>query len=207
MTDLLDAVDDLTLPKPVKVDTDNGPTWATEDPLLEQLQTAISSTMSSGSGAGGSPWTRNVLDSGVLYQATIITNTIGDWCRLAGVKPTRQAPADLRSWYVAYNATHREQATDDFYASQMTAWAHQIRSMVNPPKTVEITAPCPVCGQGTYVNDMGDHVKHPLALVYRPDADNLDTSAKVMCRACETVWNGKGAMEELNEEINDKEAG
>lgn len=31
MTELLDAVDDLTLPKPVKVQTDDGHTWATED--------------------------------------------------------------------------------------------------------------------------------------------------------------------------------
>jgi len=31
MTELLDAVDELTLPKPVKVPTDTGYTWATED--------------------------------------------------------------------------------------------------------------------------------------------------------------------------------
>lgn len=31
MTDLLDVVDELTLPKPVKVPTDDGHTWATED--------------------------------------------------------------------------------------------------------------------------------------------------------------------------------
>src|SRR5690606_28597879 len=93
----------------------------------------------------------------------------------------------------------------EFYIGQMTAWASQIRAMVNPPKTVEITAPCPVCGQGEYMNDLGENVKNPLQLLYRPDADNLNRSAKVMCRACETVWAGGDAMAELRDEIDEKE--
>ena len=67
MTDLLTVVDELTLPKPVKVPTDDGYTWATEDPLLVQLQEAVSSSLRSGSGSGGAPWTRNVLDSDALH--------------------------------------------------------------------------------------------------------------------------------------------
>lgn len=33
MTELLDLIDDLTLPRNVKVPTDDGHTWATEDAL------------------------------------------------------------------------------------------------------------------------------------------------------------------------------
>lgn len=199
---LLEAVDDLTLPRNVKVETDDGHTWATEDPLLVQLQEAVSSSIRSGSGAGGAPWTRNVLDSDALHQAAIITSQIGDWCRMAGVVATRDPVVDLRAWYVArLTATNPE----TFYLDQLRKWAAQIRAMVNPPKTLEITAACPVCGQGEYVNDMGENVRNPLVMTYRPDADNLDRSAKVMCRACEAVWNGGEAMAELRDELDERD--
>lgn len=203
MTELLDAVDDLTLPKPVKVPTDDGYTWAREDALLVQLQEAVSSSLSSGSGAGGSPSTRNVLDSGALHQAAIITSQIGDWCRMAGAKVVRDAVTDLRAWYVAHTA--RPDHSDEFYTGQLTKWANQIRAMCNPPKTIEITAPCPVCGQGEYMNDMGENVKNPLQMVYRPDGGNIRHTARVMCRACENVWQGDSAMAELRDEIYEKE--
>ncbi len=203
MTELLDLIDDLTLPRNVKVPTDDGHTWATEDALLVQLREAVSSSLSSGSGAGGSPWTRNVLDSGALHQAAIITSQIGDWCRMAGAKVTRDAVVDLRAWYVAHTARHDH--SDEFYIGQLTAWANQIRTMCNPPKTVEITAPCPVCGQGEYMNDLGENVKNPLVMTYRPNADNLNRRARVMCRACEVVWVGGEAMAELRDEIDEKE--
>lgn len=202
MTELLDAVDDLTLPKPVKVQTDDGHTWATEDALLVQLRESVSSSLNSGSGAGGSPSTRNVLDSDALHKAGIITAAIGDWCRIVGATVTRDAVHDLRAWYTAFLTVNEP---EDFYLHQMRAWAHQIRAMINPPKTVEITAPCPVCGQGEYVNDMGERITNPLVLTYRPDDERLWYGSKVMCRACEAVWQGGDAMEELRDELNEKD--
>jgi len=201
VNDLLDAVDDLTLPRNVKVPTDDGHTWATEDALLVQLTEAISSSIRSGSGSGGAAWQRNVIDGDALYRASLITSTIGDWCRMAGAAVNRDPLADLRAWYVAHTA-HPDHA-DEFYTGQLRGWAAQIRVMVNPPKLVEITAPCPVCGQGEYVNDMGERIRNPLALIYRPDADN--TGARVMCRACDAVWSGVPAMEELRTELDEKE--
>lgn len=202
MTELNDAVDDLTLPKPVKVQTDDGHTWATEDALLVQLREAVSSSLNSGSGAGGSPSTRNVLDGDALHKAAIITSQIGDWCRIIGVTPTRDAVHDLRAWHAAFIGRDEP---EEFYVRQMRAWAGQIRAMTNPPKTVEITAPCPVCGEGSYVNDMGERITNPLALTYRPDSDHMWKHSKVMCRACDAVWVGGDAMEELRDEINEKD--
>lgn len=202
MSDLLDAVDDLTLSKPVKVLTDDGHTWATEDPLLVQLQEAVSSSIRSGSGSGGAAWTRNVLDSDALHQAAIITSQIGDWCRMAGIKATRDPVKDLRAWYVArLTATNPE----TFYLDQLRKWAGQIRGMVSRPKTIEITSPCPVCGQGDYTNDLGETIRHPLALTYNPDKPNMLHAAKVLCRACETVWSGGEAMGELRDELDEKD--
>lgn len=200
--DLLDIIDELTLPKPVKVPTDDGHTWATEDALLVQLQEAISSSIRSGSGSGGAAWTRNVLDSDALHQASIITTTIGDWCRMAGAPVTRDPVKDLRAWYVARLAATNP---EEFYLGQLRKWVGQIRAMISPPKTVEITAPCPVCNQGTFTNDMGELIRNPLIMTYRPDADNINRTARVMCRACENVWAGGEAMAELRDELDERE--
>lgn len=204
MDPLLDAVDDLTRPKPVKVDTDNGPTWATEDALLVQLEEAIRSTMNSGSGAGGSPWTRNVLDSAALHQAAVINSQIGDWCRMAGLTATRDAVTDLRAWYANRLSVspHEREASDAWYLDQMTAWAGQIRAMVNPPKTIEITAPCPLCGEGTYTNDIGERVTNPVIVQYRPETGSIWQDAKALCRACEHVWSGEWELRALRHDVD-----
>lgn len=209
MTDeLLDLVDDLTLPRNVEVKTDDGSTWATEDALLVQLQDAIRSTLNSGSGSGGSPWTRNVLDSGALMQASIITSTIGDWCRMAGAPVVRDAVVDLRAWYVArLTATPSQRESDPFYIRQMRTWAGQIRTMTNPPKTVQITAPCPACGQADWTNDQGERIPQPLILTYRPNNGSIWADAKALCRACDMVWEGEWRLRELRHDVDAKEAG
>lgn len=202
MTELNDVVDDLTLPRNVKIETDDGHTWATEDALLVQLREAVSSTLNSGSGAGGSPSTRNVLDGDALHKAAIITSAIGAWCRIAGAEVTRDAVTDLRAWHAAFIGRNEP---EEFYIRQMRAWAGQIRAMTNPPKVIEITAPCPVCGEGSYVNDLGERITNPLALTYRPDSDHMWKNSRVMCRACEAVWVGGDAMEELRDELKEKD--
>ena len=198
--DLLSVVDELTLSKPVKVLTDDGHTWATEDPLLVQLQEAVSSSLSSGSGSGGAPWTRNVLDSDALHQAAIITSTIGDWCRIAGATVTRDPVQDLRAWYAKRLSTRDPEA---FYMGVLQAWVSTIRTLVNPPKTIPIKGACPVCKADTYVNDGGETIRHPLAWSYRPDTDNMRQTARAMCRACPAVWQGDEAMEELADELKE----
>lgn len=202
MTELNDVVDDLTLPRNVKIETDDGHTWATEDALLVQLREAVSSSLNSGSGAGGSPSTRNVLDGDALYKAAIITSQIGSWCRIVGATITRDAVVDLRAWHAAFIGRNEP---EEFYIGMMRGWAREIRAAVNPPKLVEITAPCPVCGEGSYVNDMGERITNPLALTYRPDSDHMWKNSRVMCRACDAVWIGGDAMEELRDEINEKD--
>lgn len=200
--DLLDAVDELTLAKPVRVPTDDGFTWATEDPLLVQLQEAVSSSLSSGSGAGGASWTRNVLDSDALHKAAVITSTVGDWCRMAGAKVTRDPVTDLRAWY-AKRLTVRDPET--FYVKVLRGWATDIRGMVNPAKTVQIVGPCPACKSVTYTNDIGDTVRNPLVMIYRNDAKDIMGTAKAACRACPTVWQGDEAMEELADELEERD--
>jgi len=198
--DLLSVVDELTLSKPVKVPTDDGHTWATEDPLLVQLQDAVSSSLSSGSGSGGAPWTRNVLDSDALHQAAIITATIGDWCRIAGATVTRDPVQDLRAWYAKRLSTRDPEA---FYMGVLQTWVSTIRALVNPPKTRQILGACPVCKEVTYKNGEGETVRNPLVMTYRLDVKDVLKNARTTCRACETVWQGDEAMEELATELKE----
>ena len=198
--DLLSVVDELTLSKPVKVPTDDGHTWATEDPLLVQLQEAVSSSLSSGSGSGGAPWTRNVLDSDALHQAAIITSTIGDWCRIAGAEVTRDPVKDLRAWYAKRLSA---QDPESFYLGVLLKWVATIRTIISPPKTLEILGACPVCKEQTYTNATGETVRNPLVMIYRPDTTNMHKAARATCRACDTVWQGDEAMEELADELKE----
>lgn len=198
--DLLSVVDELTLSKPVKVPTDDGHTWATEDPLLVQLQEAVSSSLSSGSGSGGAPWTRNVLDSDALHQAAIITSTVGDWCRIAGAEVTRDPVKDLRAWYAKRLSA---QDPESFYLGVLLKWVATIRTIISPPKTLEILGACPVCKEQTYTNATGETVRNPLVMIYRPDTTNMHKAARATCRACDTVWQGDEAMEELADELKE----
>lgn len=191
MTELLDRVDDLTLPKPVKVPTDDGYTWATEDALLVQLEEAIRSTTGRTGGRSASH-TRMILDADALFQFHKITTTIGDWCRIAGAKVTRDPVKDLRAWYVATLAN--DDATD-FYLRELTSWASLIRGKLSPRVCVEYMHPCPECDAETYANDEGETVNHPVVIDY--DQADPFTSVRWSCRACGHVCEGEFGVRAL----------
>lgn len=191
MVELNDAVDDLTLPRNVKVSTDDGHTWATEDALLVQLEDAIHSTTGRSGGRSASH-TRMILDADALMQFHRITSTIGDWCRMAGAKAQRDPVKDLRAWHVAILAT---QDDTGFYLEQMKSWAALIRSKLAPRSTLEWLKPCPECNADDYVNEEGDTVAHPVVIDYDPDAPFA--SVRWTCRACGESRAGEFAQRAL----------
>ena len=44
-----------------------------------------------------------------------------------------------------------------------------------------------------------------LSMEKHPDSDHMWKNSRVLCRACDAVWVGGDAMEELADELNDKE--
>lgn len=191
MTELHDAVDDLTLPRNVKIETDDGHTWATEDALLVQLREAVSSSLNSGSGAGGSPSTRNVLDGDALHKAAIITSQIGDWCRIIGATVTRDAVIDLRAWHAAFIGRNEP---EEFYLAQMRAWAGQIRAMVVPPhRPIEVIGiECPDKALGL-LSSTGETDSHTL----RSWIDSFTREPITKC-SCGLEWRGWQAARSLS---------
>ncbi|MBT2485798.1 MULTISPECIES: hypothetical protein [unclassified Microbacterium] len=204
MSELLDAVDDLTLPKPVKVQTDDGHTWATEDALLVQLEEAIHSTTGRSGGRSASH-TRMILDADALMQFHRITSTIGDWCRMAGAAVTRDPVHDLRAWYAAILTSPD---STEFYLHELTGWASLIRGKLTPRSTLEWLKPCPECNADEYVNEEGDTVRHPVVIDYDPDTPFA--SVRWTCRACGESRAGEFAQRALaydgetrGEDVND----
>jgi hypothetical protein len=127
-----DLVEDLTLPRNVRVETDEGTAWATEDALLAQLLEAVSSSVDSGSGAGGAPNTRNLINTDALHMLGMIVTQVGDWCRMVNAPTTKDAATDLRSWYDRYSAFEGD-SLDAAYERVLQGWVNQIRETLIPP--------------------------------------------------------------------------
>jgi hypothetical protein len=208
VTELLDAIDELTKPVVLHFPQvgDDGK-WlrahTTElPPLLVQLEAAIHSSIS-GRAGGGDPATRAVLNSDALYEFARIRSTLGDWCRIEKVRVTRDVSSDLRRWYVARLTRETD---DEFYVRELVKWAGIIRYRLEPAKVVPLTVPCVVCSAALWVD--GDGVSHPYPLVveYMEHDPDILSSAKALCRACEKVWRGSRELRELRWAIDEREA-
>lgn len=201
MTDnrLLDAVDELTKPTRTKLIQD-GPhgelvegrrTITVEQPsLLEQLDTAIRSSMGGASTSGASlAFERGLLDAGALFAAIKINAAIKDWCRGLNVKTTNNPTTDLRAWYAATLSHEFPPGAEEYRIRTMRGWVGQIRSLLDPPREKDLPDACPLCGATEWWDPKTSHkFLRPLVIRYRPGPDMVQ-DAKGMCRACETVWN------------------
>lgn len=195
---LLDVIDELTQPSRVKVIQDGAVGSGLEGqqtvtiempPLLEQLQEAIKGTIGIG-GSGSLKSERNLLDGDALYKFVMISTLIEDWARVAKAEITKGDPgATLRAWYVRYQQTAHEPASDRFYESKMNGWVAQIKAKLDPPRVKDLPDRCPVCDADTWwnPNDKQQYLR-PLVIEYRETGADLIQQARAMCRACAQVW-------------------
>lgn len=212
MTELLDAVDALTLPSRTKV-----PQWVTRDgkevqvvtvidhhPLLVQLENAITGTMDGVAGTNATlASARGVLNSDALFRFLLIKNMIRDWCTIAGVG-VRKDPVDgLRAWYVARLAM--SDRDDAWYLTQLHGWARQITTVISPARTFPLTDPCPACGADEWVDADGSKLRHPVVIEYHDGDVDLLARAKGLCRACDRVWRGSHELRSLRWDLDQKE--
>ena len=211
MTDLLDAIDALTKPEIAHVaqKADDG-TWlkahtVTQESLLTRLEAAIHSSMGDKSAGGSNPATRAVLDSDALFRSLKIRGMVTDWCRIANVEPDRNdTSVSLRRWYVAWTVT--SERDDSWHTGKLRAWEGTIRGLLDPPRRIPLTAACTICGKAEYVNEDGDMVPYPLVVEYQDHDPDILGSARAICRACEFVWRGSGALRALRYDIDQAEA-
>ncbi|MDR6907491.1 hypothetical protein J2X63_003199 [Agromyces sp. 3263] len=204
MTDLSDAVNALTKPSRTKVIRDDNTTVTVHhDPLLAQLEQAVTSAI--GNGGGGGSATGSVLNDEALYRLTVIRTQLGDWCRLVNVKHDRQdAVQSLRRWHVAFLGGTGEA---DFYVKALRGWAYTIVELLDPPKTVPLAGACPVCKAVNWVGPDDTLRASPVAVMY--DHANPYRSVRAMCRVetCDAEWVGADSVEELVEEMSEADHG
>jgi hypothetical protein len=193
MSDLLSAIDALTLPIKSKVvqQNDAGITCTSPvelPPLLVQLDNAIRSSMGRSTSGASLAFERAPLDTGALFEAMKITEQIEQWCRIVKVKATRQPATDLRAWYVARLPMADDPAGDTFHARQLEKWARTIESLLDRPREKDLPSPCPTCGAKTWWRDGAEYYR-PLLVKYR--TEDPVGSATAICRSCEAVWNAR----------------
>lgn len=175
-------------------------------PLLEQLHQSVTPSTGNDAGSKSSSWDRNMVDSGALFEYAKMSSAIWDWCRIVGAKVDKRPVDDLRRWYVAH-ISHAVRE-DEWYIRELRRWESVIRNKLEPPKTLEITAPCPVCGPEPWVDADGESRPNRLWMEYRLDVNGKPVNARTMCRNpdCNTIWDGEGAMEELGKELAERHA-
>lgn len=211
MADLLSAVDALTKTEsehhvimsdygvyraPVYVRTHT----VTHPPLLERLREAVNPSKNTAAGSSALASTRNLIDSDALYEYSKMTSAIGSWCRAFKADRTRDPVTDLRRWYVAFQQYDNE---PQWYIDELRHWATLIRNILEPPKRIEITEPCPVCGKRAYTDQDGNELLFPVIIEYRVPKDEDSIIPKALCRACQTVWAGYDAVAELADELKE----
>lgn len=217
MTELLDAVDELTLPQKHREQQDViqdghvvGQQRVTIEhaPLLTQLDEAIKGAVGAGSSKGSLAFERNLLDLAALHRFIQIQETISQWCVLRGVTPTREPRRDLRAWYTATLATTLEEASERFYLDQLTKWIREIHATLDPWREREIVGEaCPLCESTDYFRD-GDRYLHPLIVKYKATGADLIQQARGFCRSCAAVWRVRELawlIEQRHEQQQDQE--
>ena len=216
MSDLLTAVDALTLPSVVKVkQSDSDREWTTECrqvPLLVQLEAAVAGGI--GSHAGSSPARERMpIDAGALELMGQIEGVVSGWYwSVPNVRLKVDLSTRLRVWYVHHANQVRAGkigAADDVKTTRMVeGWVSKIRGTFDPVirldfyelvdgKPMPVACPIEECG-ARYAFDpkTGDRII-AVVLEYRDlGAETID-KAVGRCRACEHEWAGGYGVREL----------
>lgn len=209
---LLDAVDELTLPRRTANWIDERLVHRTDPPLLEELRKAIGSDIG-GNGGGKQARERTPIDLAAFQLYDRIDGGIRSWLADLGDRPGRDILPEqaLRTWYVLWSARPANAALRNRFQVILDGWADDIRDKLDPPTRIEITAPCPMCGQ-EWVNiglklDNGEDDPDDIERVRVLNAVERETLADsyAMCSACDTVWFGVTRMRELRIAIDDAE--
>ncbi|MET4780824.1 hypothetical protein [Glaciihabitans sp. UYNi722] len=185
----------------------------TDPPLLDWLREAIVSNMG-GSGGGRQARERTPMAVGAFTLYEDIDGRIRSWMMEAGGTPIKAiTPTQIiRSWYALWQTSNPTDHRRDAYSGIMEGWADAIRDNLDPPKKIEITAPCPICGQ-EWINiglklldgqDDPDDVERVRTLI-AVERDNINESYAI-CKACDKVWKGVGQMRWLRIAIDDADA-
>jgi hypothetical protein len=177
------------------------------DGLLSSIRDAVCSGI--GSHEGHTPLAeKNILNTGALELYTDIEEQISHLHHALTGKPDYLYPEQtLAAWCVAFAAQIRagrvSETTQTEVRDLLDGWVARIRAYFDPPRMLEITTSCPVCGERyAYNPDTGGQI--PAVVVQFRDTlgPTMLDEATGMCRFCEAQWKGRHALRELRFEID-----
>lgn len=210
MTELLDLVDDLTLPEHQHLaQKDDQGRWlkavtVTHPPLLDRMREAVFPSTEKNGGSVSAAHTRSPADLDAMFQFAKMASAIGDWCRIAGIGATREPGRDLRRWYASRLAD--VDRDDTFYRGQLRSWIGVIRNHLDPPESFTIRHACPICSTVAYGDAVNGGDGYPIQVRYRKDETDSMVDEVATCRACGVSWLGHAALMELAEEVHERAA-
>lgn len=181
-----------------------------EASLLDQLRDSVASDK--GQGGGRKPGREQVpIDVAALVLYELIDGRVRAWLGELGAQPGKDVTPDqaLRTWYVLWSAGQHVDGLEDRYKTVIESWKQQILDKLQPPKRIELMAPCPLCGKewmniGLKLADGGDDPNdvERVRVLSAVERESLEDSFAI-CQACDTVWLGVSRMRQLRIEIDD----
>lgn len=220
-TDLLTAVDALTKPQRIaewqeaipEKNIERAIKYRTNPPLLDWLATAVANNIGAGGGSGKPARERSPIDIAALTLHEMISERVQAWLVDLGARPGKNLTAteNLRTWYRLWIGGHHEHGYEKAFTAVLEGWEQRINDVLDPPKRIEITAPCPACGQewqniGLKLEDGSDDPDDTerVRVLNAVERATLEESY-ALCTACGRVWEGVSQMRRLRIWIDDTE--
>lgn len=182
-------------------------------PLLEWLAESVGNNIGGG-GGGKAARERTPIDIAALTLYEEIDGRVRSWLDELGARPGKDISSTqaLRSWYALWIGRQHTEGLEQAYVNILEKWEQRINDILDPPKRIEITAPCPACGQ-EFVNiglKLEDGTDDPndierVRVLNAVERERIEDSF-VMCSACDRVWTGVPQMRQLRIWIDDAEA-
>jgi hypothetical protein len=206
---LLAAVEALTKPviDHVAQKTDAGK-WirahtVEHEPLLTQMHDKVWPSSGNDANSKAAPQERSLADNTALFEYAKICSAIADWVRMAGGKAGRLPIDNLEQWARLHMADLDRD--DDWYIRALHGWAYAIRKFLDKPTAFTLTGACPVCHATEWGNMIDGGGMRVLRVEYVLDENERIRDMNALCQACRIVWEGRDAVEELADELNEKD--
>lgn len=184
--------------------------------LLVKLRASVQSDVN-GNGGDGKPARERVpIDVSAQDLYNRLDADIREWYGRETDYAEHGRPAPwvvLRQWYIRFINRYRAGDISDktmwSIVGTVESWVQQIRDKLDPPRKIEITSACPICGK-EWVNvglKLADGADDPediemVRVLVAVEREHLEDSYAV-CRSCDQVWRGVTRMRQLRILIDD----
>lgn len=213
LAELLQAVDLLTKKKvDVVLQENDEDKWVTRiesDGLLMQLREAVISSLGSHPVGGALPNQRSVIDGDAMEKYEKLCQEIKKlYGRVTSARPFRFPEQNLRHWYIETANSYRSGRLSETALADsvhlLESWVKLIDEKLNPPQILEITSPCPKCGNLKVQNDQNEIVM-AISLIFRPGTSHSLQGTKAVCNFCHYEWRGATGVRQLRVLLDEKE--